>query len=67
MQHVQLRTLKEGDIFKRKVDTENVFIREHYNRKDDFGPASFCCSDWYDQGRCIQLKPSTMVFIDFDF
>jgi hypothetical protein len=67
MKKVLLKTLKRGDLFKRKPEANAIYIREHYNRKDQFGPASFCCVDWCDIGRDIQLKPTTPVFIDFDF
>ena len=67
MKKVLLKTLKSGDVFKRKEDSQKIYIREHYNRKDQFGPASFCCSDYEDCGRWIQLKPTTAVFVGFDF
>ena len=64
MKKVELKTLKSGEYFKRKPNAKSEFIREHYNRADAFGPATFCCVDVDDVGRSIQLKPSTMVFIE---
>lgn len=67
MKKVLLKTLKSGDAFKRKEDSQKIYIREHYNRKDQFGPASFCCTDYEDICRSIQLKPTTAVFVGFEF
>mgnify|MGYP003671991009 FL=1 len=66
MNKVILKSLKKGDIFRRKPDGVE-YIRDHYNRKDMFGPASYCCTDWHDIGRSIQLKPSTLVWVGFEF
>lgn len=60
----QLRHVKQGDTFKRKPDAITTFIRNHYNRKDDFGPANFSASDSDDMNREIFLKPSTLVFVE---
>ena len=64
MKTILLRQVKQGDSFKRKPNAHKEYIREHYNRKDMFGPATFCCSDSDDIGRSIQLKPSTLVFVE---
>jgi len=64
MKMISLRQVKQGESFKRKADASKEYIREHYNRKDMYGPASFCCSDTDDIGRSIQLKPSTIVFVE---
>ena len=63
MNQIELRKVKKGDSFKRKPDAHKEYIREHYNRKDMWGPAGFCCSDCDDIGRSIQLKPSTIVYV----
>ena len=63
MQKVELRKVKEGGIFKRKEDAKFEFVRNHYNKKDFFGPANFSCTNW-ETGNEIFLKPSTLVFID---
>jgi len=64
MKMILLRQVKKGEYFKRKPEANKEYIREHYNRKDMYGPASFCCSDTDDIGRSIQLKPSTIVFVE---
>ena len=64
MKTILLRQVKQGDSFKRKPNAHKEYIRDHYNRKDMFGPATFCCSDSDDIGRSIQLKPSTLVFVE---
>ena len=61
---VELRNVKEGQEFCRKPTSKKYYIRAHYNRKDAFGPASFTCVDGDDIGRSIQLKPSTIVYIE---
>ena len=61
---VELRKVKQGDMFRRKPDSNTLYIRHHYNRKDQFGPATFCCNDYDDIGRSIQLNPSTIVHVD---
>jgi hypothetical protein len=63
MNTISLKNVKAGDIFKRKPDAQTVFIRDHYNRDDK----TYTCTDWYDIGRCIFLKGTTQVFVDFDF
>jgi len=67
MKKVLLKSLKAGELFKRKPEAATVFIREHYNRADSWGPAGYCCTDWHDIGRCIQLKGTTAVYTDFEF
>jgi hypothetical protein len=62
-----LKDLKKGDFFKRKETAKKVFIRDHYNRKDSWGPASYWCSDVDSIGDGIQLKPTTIVFINFEY
>jgi hypothetical protein len=61
---IELRKLKEGEYFKRKSDAKKEYIKGHYNRKDSFGAASFSCTDSDDIGRCIELKPSTIVYVE---
>ena len=64
---ITLKALKKGELFKRKLESKTVFIREHFNRKDSFGPASICCSDAEDINREVFLNPNTTVFLDFDY
>lgn len=59
----ELRKVKEGAEFKRKPHARGSFIRNHYNRKDIFGPANFSCSN-YETGDEIFLKPSTIVWVE---
>ena len=61
---VMLKTIKQGERFKRKPDARTEYVREHYNRADSMGPATFCCVDSEDIGRSIQLKPSTLVYVE---
>ena len=59
-----LSHLKQGDTFKRKPGARTTFIRGHYNRKDEFGPANFSCTDTEDMNREIFLKPNTIVYLE---
>ena len=62
---VEIRSLKQGDYFRRKLTAKTEFIREHYNRKCKWeGAANFCCSDTEDMNRLVYLKPSTNVFVE---
>ncbi len=63
MKKVLLKQVKRGGTFKRKPDAKHEFIRNHYNRKDSWGPANYSCINW-DTGNEIFLKPTTPVFID---
>lgn len=65
MKQVPLRTLKSGDTFLRKIDAQRTMIRQHYNRKDNFGPANFSCGDAFGNINYeIFLKPSTPVWVE---
>jgi len=61
---VKLSTVKQGDYFKRKPGAKTEYIRNHYNRKDFFGPANYSCTDSEGIGREIFLKPATLVFVE---
>lgn len=62
---VELRQVKEGEYFKRKPHAKTEYIRNHYNRKDQFGPANFSCTSADDINREIFLKPSTIVYVEW--
>ena len=64
---VKLRDVKIGTLIKRKLSSDNVFIRNHFNRKNDFYSASISCTDWCDMNREVFLNPNTLVFVDFNF
>ena len=61
---LEIRRLKEGDYFRRKPEAQKEFIRNHYNRKDAFGPANYCCTAADDIGRESFLKPATGVYVE---
>ena len=61
---VELKSLKKGAYFKRSWQGHNTLIRNHYNRKDQFGPANFSCSYANDMNKEIFLKPTTTVFVE---
>ena len=64
---INLKDLKQGDVFKRKESSKKVFIRQHFNRKNQWGPASIWCGDADAIGDGIELNPNTIVFLDFDY
>ena len=61
---VELRKVKEGGYFKRKVSANATFIRNHYNRAGDGWFANFSCSDADDMNREIFLNPNTLVWVE---
>lgn len=63
MKQVVISAVKKGHTFKRKPDAKITYIRNHFNRKDQFGPANYSASDSDDINREIFLKPSTKVWI----
>lgn len=63
MKQIAISAVKKGHTFKRKPDAVTTYIRNHFNRKDAFGPANFSASDRDDMNREIFLKPSTKVWI----
>jgi len=64
---VHLKHLKKGARFKRKPDSLGTLTKAHYNRKDCFGPASYCClKDSDPWGSGVEVRPNTMVWIDED-
>tara|TARA_R110002167_G_scaffold87013_4_gene235443 strand:+ start:708 stop:905 length:198 start_codon:yes stop_codon:yes gene_type:complete len=64
MKPVLLKSLKQNAYFKRKATAADTLIRNHYNRKDQFGPANFSCSYAEDMNKEIFLKPTTTVFVE---
>jgi hypothetical protein len=61
---VSIRAVKQGGYFKRKPTAAGEYVRNHYNRKDQFGPANYSCSRVDDVNAEIFLKPSTVVFVE---
>ncbi len=64
---IKLKDLKQGEYFKRKETSQKVFIRQHFNRKNQWGPASIWCGDSEAIGDGIELNPNTIVFINFEY
>lgn len=60
---VLLRNVKEGDYVKRKIDSNKVYIRNHYDR----ATKSFCLTDSEDVGRCIFVKANKVVYSYFTY
>jgi len=64
---VKLRSVKEGEYFKRKPNAKGEFIRNHYNPKSKYGMpafANFSCTSADDIGKEIFLKPDTIVYVE---
>ena len=64
MKQVELRKLREGQWFKRKPEAAYWYIREHYNRADQFGPATFWCSTEWSASDGREFKPNVLVWVD---
>ena len=63
MKQIELKQVKSGDWFRRKENSKAVFVRDSYCRS----VKKIECYDWNDINRFIYLKPSTMVWVDFEF
>jgi len=63
MQQVQIKSVKQGAIFSKREDGP-LYIRNHYNRKDMFGPACFSVSRYDDMNSETTMKPSKLVWVD---
>ena len=63
MRQVQIRQVKQGGYFQRK-NKGPVWIRNHYNRKDQFGPACFSISKTEDMNHESFIKPLVLVWVD---
>ena len=64
LKEVELKSIKEGEYFYRKPKAKSFFIRNHYNRKDQWNNyANFSCTN-DDTGSEVFLKPTTKVWID---
>mgnify|MGYP003625716941 CR=1 FL=1 len=61
---VAISAVKKGDYFRRKPTAAGEYIRGHYNRKDQFGPANYSCTATEDTNKEICLKPSTVVYVE---
>ena len=71
-QPVEIHTLPKGAFFKRKPDARAVYVRDvyitaHVDELNIARSAYFCCSDVDDMNREIFLKPSTLVYVDFEY
>ena len=71
-QPVEIQTLPKGAFFKRKPDARAVYVRAvyitaHVDELNIARSAYFCCSDVDDMNREIFLKPSTLVYVDFEY
>ena len=67
MRAVALRSVKEGEYFRRKPNAKGEFVRNHYNPKSQYGMpafANFSCTSADDVCREIFLKPDTIVYVE---
>ena len=52
-----------GDLIKRKPNAKTVWVINHYDRSSKM----YSLSDYNDYNREIFLKPSTLVYVGFEF
>ena len=67
MRAVALRSVKEGEYFRRKPNAKGEFVRNHYNPKSQYGMpafANFSCTSADDVCKEIFLKPDTIVYVE---
>ena len=55
---VELKTLKKGELFKRKLESSKVYERGDFCRYE----RKYVCGDYDDIGRSINLKGKTLVY-----
>ena len=58
-----LKSLKQGEFFKRRPTSHTVYTRGQYDRS----LKRFCCPDEGDISREICLKGDSLVYIDFEY
>lgn len=71
-QPVEIQTLPKGAFFKRKPDARDVYVRDvyisaHVDELNIARPGYVCCFDADEYDREIFLKPSTLVYVDFEY
>ena len=60
---VPLKSLPRGEYFKRKPDSNKVWIKGEYDRY----MKKFLCGAFDDISQGMYLKPSTPVYVEFEF
>ena len=65
MRQVQIKKVKQGAMFSKREDGPN-YIRNHYNRKDQFGPACYSVSRYDDMNSETFLSPTKLVWVEGD-
>ena len=63
METKTVRELKLGEFFKRKAESEKVYIRDAYMQ----GSKRFACPCFDDMGSIMYFKPDTVVYVGFTF
>lgn len=63
MKTIQLKDLPKGEFFKRKPASGKVYVRGEYDRSI----RKYCCDDWHDISRGIELRGTTIVYANFEF
>lgn len=58
-----LKSLKKGELFKRKSAAKAIYQKGHYDR----GSKTYCCSDVEDMNREIFIKGDKEVFVEFEY
>jgi len=63
MQSIMLKDVPRGEFVKRKPEAKAVFTRGEYNKS----AKKYTLEDEWDICRCVYLKGTTLVYIDFDY
>jgi hypothetical protein len=63
MTQATIKEVKKGEFFKRKEDAQTVYVRGNY----DASSKTFSAYKFDDINSEIFIKPSKIVFINFDF
>lgn len=59
-----IKDLPKGEYFKRKPDAKRVYIRQEYYQDTKKYQCDDCDDVW---GNGIQLKGTTLVYVDFEY
>lgn len=63
MEKVRMRDVNKGDFIRRKPEAKDTYIKGNYDRsKKDYS-----CTSFWDINKEIFIKPTTYVWIGFDF
>ena len=61
--YYSLNSIPKGEVFKRKETSNDVYIKNHYNKLEK----NFSCSSQFDWNKEIFIKSNKKVYVGFTF